>query len=149
MKVPLTIILAAILLTSMAKDWGTNFEKAKEVARKEHKYILLNFSGSDWCQPCIRTTKEILKSEHLLAFADTNLVLVNADFPRLKKNKLSKEQSGENKLVAEKYNNEGMYPLTLLLNAKGKILKKWVGYPRLSPEKFVEEIKSAELDNRP
>jgi thioredoxin-related protein len=43
--------------------WYANLEEAKKIARKEHKYILLNFSGSDWCGPCIRFHKEILEND--------------------------------------------------------------------------------------
>ena len=84
-------------------NWHNNFEDAKQLARKEHKHILLNFSGSDWCGPCIRLHKEIFESEPFQKFAETNLVLVNADFPRLKKNQLSSSQQKINDAIADKY----------------------------------------------
>ena len=72
------------------------------------------------------------------------MVLVKADFPRLKKNQLSKEQQKLNDQLAEKYNQEGIFPLTLLLSPDGKVLKKWEGFPRISPEAFTDEIKLLE-----
>src|SRR5690348_15017450 len=72
--------------------WHLNIREAREIAQKEHRYILLNFSGSDWCGPCIMLRKEIFEDPVFAGFADSALVLVNADFPRMKKNQLSKEQ---------------------------------------------------------
>ena len=136
----LLIILFSSFLGSTIK-WETDFEKAKQTALSENKFILLNFSGSDWCGPCIRLHKEIFESTVFEKYASESLVLLNADFPRLKKNQLSKEQQKKNDLVAETYNQEGSFPLTLLLNAEGKILKKWDGLPKGSPEEFTKQVK--------
>ena len=70
-------------------------------------------------------------------------MLVNADFPRLKKNILSKEQQKQNEALADTYNSNGAFPLTLLLNADGKVLKKWDGLPTSSPEEFTNDVKAA------
>ncbi|MCW3117818.1 MAG: hypothetical protein JWM28_1900 [Chitinophagaceae bacterium] len=143
------VFVIAILISVLAMNfgWTTNFNKAKEEAKKENKYLLLNFSGSDWCVPCIRTEKEIFHSSAFSNYADSNLVLVNADFPRLKKNKLTTTQTKENEMLAEKYNKSGAFPLTLLLDGNGKVVKEWVGYPGVSPDKFVDQIKSVECHN--
>ncbi len=136
----LLIILFSSFLGSTIK-WETDFEKAKQTALSENKFILLNFSGSDWCGPCIRLHKEIFESTVFEKYASESLVLLNADFPRLKKNQLSKEQQKKNDLLADTYNQEGSFPLTLLLNAEGKILKKWDGLPKGSPEEFTKQVK--------
>lgn len=136
----LLIILFSSFLGSTIK-WETDFEKAKQTALSENKFILLNFSGSDWCGPCIRLHKEIFESTVFEKYASESLVLLNADFPRLKKNQLSKEQQKKNDLLADTYNQEGSFPLTLLLNTEGKILKKWDGLPKGSPEEFTKQVK--------
>ena len=118
-------------------------DEAKAIAKKEHKHILLNFSGSDWCGPCIRLHKEILGSDAFQKFAAVNLVLVNADFPRLKKNQLSRQQQKNNDALADQYNSKGDFPLTLLLNENGKLIKQWVGFPNATPEEFTEEVQFA------
>jgi len=123
-------------------EWTTDFEKARTEAIKSHKLIVLNFSGSDWCGPCIRMEKEIFESDAFQKYAEQNLLLVKADFPRLKKNQLSKEQTQVNESLADKYNPEGKFPFTILFDEKGKVLKEWVGCPNESPEKFVSELSS-------
>lgn len=136
-----SILFSSILFLTTA--WQTDFEKAKTEAKTENKFILLNFSGSDWCGPCIRLHKEIFGSEVFTKYADEKLVLVNADFPRLKKNMLSKEQQKQNDALADKYNSDGSFPLTLLLDADGKVIKKWEGFPSETPDEFTDDVKAA------
>ena len=138
----LLLALSFMCLSSLSPHWQTDFDKAKEDALKENRAILINFSGSDWCGPCIRMEKEIFESDVFTNYAMNNLVLVKADFPRQKKNQLSKEQTQKNDALAEKYNPEGKFPLTVLVNSDEKILKQWEGLPKETPDRFVEEIKS-------
>jgi thioredoxin-related protein len=39
-------------------SWQIDFVQASKDAAKEHKYILLDFTGSDWCPWCIKMNKE-------------------------------------------------------------------------------------------
>ena len=135
----LSAIVLSLLLSSFT-SWETNFNKAKQQAAAEHKYIVLNFSGSDWCGPCIRLHHEVLENTAFVAFAEKHLVLLNADFPRQKKNKLAKQQQQQNDQLAERYNTKGSFPLTVLLTADGKLVKEWEGYPKMTAEEFVADI---------
>jgi thioredoxin-related protein len=67
--------------------------------------------------------------------------LINADFPRLKKNQLSKDQQKKNNRLADKYNAQGSFPFTVLLSAEGKVIKSWDGYPNKTAEQFTRQIK--------
>jgi len=128
--------------------WEADFEKAKQTAATEHKLILLNFSGSDWCAPCILLRRDYLESDAFTKMADENLVLVNADFPRKKKNELSKEMTARNESLADQYNKDGNFPFTLLLDPKGKVIKTWKGKPEVPVEEWVAEINKICLANR-
>ena len=145
MKLLLISLLSSFLFSALT--WETDFEKARQKAASEKKLILLNFSGSDWCGPCIRMHREIFETEVFEKFATKNLVLLNADFPRLKKNQLPKEQQTKNEQLAETYNKDGAFPFTLLLNAEGKVLKKWDGLPKGSAEDFTKQVNSIILGN--
>ena len=123
-------------------QWEPSFENAKKTAKEKEELILLNFSGSDWCGPCIVLRRDYLESEVFTAMANENLVLVNADFPRKKKNIGTAEVVKRNEALAEQYNKEGSFPLTLLLNADGKVIKSWRGKPEVSVEKWTSEIKA-------
>jgi len=130
------------LLLALPIQWEPNFETAQTKAKEKHQLLLLNFSGSDWCGPCIMLRKEYLESEVFTAMANDNLVLVNADFPRKKKNIPAPEVVKRNEALAEKYNKEGNFPFTLLMDADGKVLKTWVGKPNTSPEVWTAQIKA-------
>lgn len=136
----LLAILLTSVLVSLTGDWSLDFDQAKTEASQSHKFILLNFSGSDWCAPCIKLKKDIFESDAFKAYAVDHLILVRADFPRLKKNQLDKAQVEKNEALAEKYNPQGKFPLTVLLDANGKVIKEWDGYVQKSPEAFVEDI---------
>lgn len=135
-----SILLIGVLFTSAVTGWETDFEKAKQRAATEHRFILLNFSGSDWCGPCISLRREIFESAAFKEFADNNLVLLNADFPRLKKNQLAKDQQKKNDLLADKYNRQGHFPYTILLDTDGKIIGSWDGLPKATPDEFVAQL---------
>jgi thioredoxin-related protein len=137
MKLLLFLISFSFLSTI---PWLGDFKAATSEASQENKLILVNFSGSDWCGPCIRLTKEILQSSTFENYATGHLVLVRADFPRQKKNQLDAAQVKRNEALADKYNPEGKFPFTLLVDKNGKVLKSWDGYPNESPEKFIDEI---------
>ena len=134
----LFVLLASVFLPAVS--WLGDFKQATAEATKSHKLILINFSGSDWCGPCIRLRKEILETQYFENYAAGHLVLVRADFPRQKKNQLDKEQVKRNEALADKYNSEGKFPYTLLLDENGKVLKAWDGFPNESPEQFVQQI---------
>ena len=121
--------------------WQKDFDTARMIATEKNQLILVNFSGSDWCGPCIRMEKEIFSSETFLKMAESNLVLLNADFPRFKKNQLSKEQRNANEVLADKYNREGKFPFTVLLTADGNVIKTWEGLPDDNVTQFTAAIK--------
>ncbi len=136
------LLLSFFLLTGV--NWSGNFNEAQQQARQSHKMILVNFSGSDWCGPCIRLRNEILETTAFDDYAQDHLVLVRADFPRQKKNQLSKDQVKRNEALADKYNAEGKFPFTLLLDENGKVLKSWDGYPNVNAAQFISQIKAFE-----
>ena len=47
------------------KGWTRSFEEAKELAAKDGKAILMEFTGSDWCPPCKALHKNVLVMDYL------------------------------------------------------------------------------------
>ena len=130
--------LLSILFFSLL-SWLGDFSQAQKDASTQKKLILLNFSGSDWCGPCIKLKHDVFESEAFGQYAQDKLILVRADFPRLKKNQLPADQQARNDQMAEKYNPNGKFPLTVLINSQGKVLKEWEGY-QPSVQKFISEV---------
>jgi thioredoxin-related protein len=132
--------MAFVLMTSA--NWLNDYDQARQQAKDNNQMILLNFSGSDWCAPCIKMKKEIFETRQFHEYADKNLVLLRADFPRNKKNQLDPKQREHNEKLAERFNPNGQFPLTLLLDSDGKVLHEWSGYSNMTVEAFVDEMRS-------
>jgi thioredoxin-related protein len=141
-KIALGIIIF-ISSSCFSQEWQTDFEAAKKQATDADKTIIVVFSGSDWCAPCIKLDKNIWQSEAFKTEAANNWVLVKADFPRKKANELSKEQTEHNRKLAEKYNNEGSFPLVVVLDKNAKILGK-MGFKNVTPEEYIKMIHALE-----
>src|SRR4051812_42316213 len=73
----------AWIQTSLANDdaWLTDLTKAKALAKKENKIVLMDFTGSDWCPPCKALHRNVLTAKEFTDFAKEKLVLVLVDFP--------------------------------------------------------------------
>lgn len=140
MKQYLLICLFSITQISFSQQVNT-LESSLTKAKQEHKKVLLYFSGSDWCAPCIKFKKTFIQNEAFQSFASENLIVVNADFPRLKKNALSAEQTTENEKLADKYNANGIFPLVLVLDENGKVIKKWEKIPEETIDTFLAQLK--------
>ncbi len=120
-----------------AQEWLTDFEEAKQIANKNDRPIILAFTGSDWCAPCIKLEKMVLHTKEFEQFAKENYVLLRADFPRRKKNQLSQTLQNQNKELAEKYNRSGGFPMVAVLDKTGKKLGE-LGYKKVSPSSYIE-----------
>lgn len=137
MKKSIFILFAFFSIASFSQNWQTNFKVAQETATTENKQILIVFQGSDWCAPCMKLEQEIWNTADFKSFAKENLVLVKADFPRRRKNKLSKEQQKHNDALAEQFNPNGFFPLVVVLSKNGKVLKK-LGYESVTPKEYIK-----------
>lgn len=127
-----------LLAASAADDqWLTDFEKAKAQAKKENKVVLLDFTGSDWCPPCMKLHKEVFTTKEFQEFAKKNLVLVEVDFPS--KKKLSAEQKQSNEKLKEQFDIEG-FPTIILLDPSGKKLGQFVGYGGEAPKDYIQKL---------
>ncbi|WP_394750455.1 thioredoxin family protein [Spongiimicrobium salis] len=137
----LIILSFFFTLSVFSQEWKTDYADALATAEKEHKPIVLVFSGSDWCGPCKRLNKSVWQSEAFKSYAKEHYVLYNADFPKKKKNQLPTELVEQNKALAEKYNPKGHYPLVLVLNENEKVLGK-TGYKKMDPNTYIEHLNS-------
>jgi thioredoxin-related protein len=139
------IIYLFIFISSLSysQNWKTNFEDAKQEALKDNKNILLVFSGSDWCAPCIKLDNVVWKSEAFKSESEKNWIIYKADFPKKKANQLSPELTESNNKLAEKYNKNGSFPLVILLNKTGKVIGM-TGFKNISATDYIQLIHSLE-----
>src|SRR6476620_729050 len=122
------IITSLLSLIAYASVQAQNFQEVLSTAKDSGKNVLIIFSGSDWCIPCIKMEKQVFEKQEFKEFSAAHLAIVHADFPRLKKNQLPRDRQLMNESLAQKYNPKGSFPLTVLTDADGKVLKEWAGY---------------------
>lgn len=133
------LFLSASVTALGAEGWMTDFKAAKEKAAETGKPMLLDFTGSDWCGWCIKLDEEVFSKSAFQEYADSELVLVEIDFPR------GKEQSAalkeQNKALAEKYEVRG-FPSIVLLSPEGELMSR-TGYRPGGAEAYVAHLKDA------
>ena len=83
-KIFLVFVLLFGLATVQSQElnWHTDVKEATSIGNKEHKPLLLFFTGSDWCGWCIRLQKEVLLTPEFAKWATENVILVELDYPR-------------------------------------------------------------------
>ncbi len=119
-------------------NWFTNFEKAQKIAKKEHKPMLLLFTGSDWCPPCRAMHKDLFVNKKFIELSK-KFILVYVDFPRRKQ--MSQEQREHNYKLASKYHRGGV-PTMVFLNPSGDIISKISGYMYGKPQRNITAMKA-------
>ena len=142
MKLLFSTVGLFFLTTSVfAQQWLTNFNQAKEIASEEDRVIILVFQGSDWCAPCMKLDKAIWSSQAFQSYAKDHFVMLQADFPRKKANQLPEEQQVHNGQLAEIYNQQGYFPLVVILDKEGTVMGK-TGFRNLSVEDYIKLLES-------
>ena len=112
MKLTFLVIIGFLLSSQLvqAQDWSNDFSEAKQLSLEKDLPILLVFSGSDWCAPCIKLEKNVWMSEYFINYAPEHYILLKADFPKRKQNALSLEKQRENDELAKQFNPNGHFP---------------------------------------
>ena len=146
-KIFAVVILLMTSASISAQNWESSFDSAKTNADKGNRNIVLVFSGSDWCIPCMKLEKNIWESQDFIQYSKAHFVLYRADFPKKKAGALPKEQQDQNDRLAEIYNRQGLFPLVLVLDKNGKILGS-TGYKNISPNEYIALLHSFEK-NKP
>jgi thioredoxin-related protein len=138
------LVTGALGLTARAAaptGWTDNYAKAVETAKTEKKYVLLDFTGSDWCGYCKLLDKEVFGTPHFKEWAKKNVVLVTVDFPH--QTPLSAQVKKQNGELKAKYPTNG-YPTILILDTEGKELVREVGYhPGSGANEYVGKLEAA------
>ncbi|WAC02340.1 thioredoxin family protein [Lacinutrix neustonica] len=138
-----TVLLFLFSLSIQAQDWQTDVTKAKAIATTNNQNIVLVFQGSDWCAPCIKLNKEIWSTPKFQELANDHFVMLQADFPKRKANRLPSELQAHNNKLAEKYNPNGYFPYVVVMDANGKMLGS-MGYEKTTPDVYYKKLTAFE-----
>jgi protein disulfide-isomerase len=121
--------------------WYNDLNKAVPISIKNDKPLLLFFTGSDWCGWCMRLKKEVFNYPEFKEWTDSNVVMVELDFPRRKK--IDSIILNQNRELARIFGVSG-YPTVWLVkpqileSSKVNFLKLGkLGYVAGGPEKWI------------
>ena len=118
--------------------WTTYSKTALDKAKKENKYILMDFTGSDWCGWCIKLDKEVFSQPEFITYATNSLVCIEVDFPR-SKDKISAEQKKINDKLSQDYGVRG-FPTIYILKPDGKTVVGKTGYKAGGSASYVKHL---------
>jgi len=135
----MAIILGAGAQTS---TWSEDFAKSAALAKTSGKFMLLDFSGSDWCSWCKKLDKEVFRQTEFKEYAADHLVTILIDSPRSRT--LKKETLEQNEHLMRKYGIQG-FPTIILLSPDGELAGQ-TGYQYGGAEKYVEHLKGIITD---
>jgi len=116
--------------------WLTSYDQAQKEAQAKHRLLLMDFTGSDWCGWCIMLDKEVFSKPEFKEYASKNLVLLELDFPRMKR--MPPETVSQNERLLTKYGIQG-FPTIVVFDSSGKPLGA-LGYQQGGPQAFIAEL---------
>jgi thioredoxin-related protein len=118
--------LSASAFATTLEGWTSDLDKAFERAKAENKSVLVEFTGSDWCPPCIAMRKNVFSKREFIDVASKNFILVGIDLP-----KGDKALREKNEPLAEKFKVEG-FPTIILFTPEGVEFTRFFGseFPR-------------------
>mgnify|MGYP006235184993 CR=1 FL=1 len=96
---------------------------------------IIIFSGSDWCNNCLRLKEKVLSNEEVKSMLETDFVLIEADFPR-DDSHMEKDVIERNEALAEKFNQNGYFPSVVIIK-DGKEIARRDGYRNELPETYL------------
>ncbi len=114
-------------------EWFTDINAAMAKAKAENKFVMLDFTGSDWCGWCMKLKAEVFDQPEFAEFANIHFVMVEVDFPHNKPQTPAQIQM--NRQLAQLYHIQG-FPTTILLNSAGDQVGAG-GYLEGGPKAFI------------
>ncbi len=136
--ITVTFALLAISGSAMAGgDWMTNVDDALAKAKKDNKPVMVEFTGSDWCPPCIMMHEKVFSKKEFIQKASAKFILVKIDIPNS-----DKELKKKNSKVLKKYQVKGV-PTVILFGADGKEFDRFTASQFPSVTEFLAHLDSA------
>jgi thioredoxin-related protein len=140
-KILITLLVCCTFLKAGAAEltWLTNMPKAMAQAKAEHKLVLADFTGSDWCVWCKKLDADTLSKQQFADYAKTNLVLVQLDYPNKPQ---PAELKAANAVLQKRFKIEG-FPTLILMKPDATVLWRIDGYLEGGPKALIAKLDEA------
>ena len=95
------------------EGWLVKMDEAYKLSKETGKPILANFTGSDWCGWCRRSTASVFSKPAFKKWADDNVILLELDYP--KRRTLPEEIRNQNASLQQAFKVRG-FPTIWVFN---------------------------------
>jgi thiol:disulfide interchange protein len=139
--------LALLTLTgfaSAASGWMTNIDSALKLGKQKNKPVMVEFTGTKWCPPCIMMEDKVFKQSTFTKAASKKFILVKIDIPKPGSSSAKRYQD-----IMRKYRVTGV-PTILLFGEDGREFSRFGAAEFPSVEAFLAkldlELEKKEMD---
>jgi protein disulfide-isomerase len=101
--------------------WVTSYSEGLALAKETGKPMLVDFTGKDWCGPCMDLKKNVFDTDTFKRWASKHVILVELDYPQK-----PKRTADENISIARKHQIRG-FPTVLFISPDEDVLGR-TGY---------------------
>lgn len=143
----ITITFAIVALSGVstaASGWLNNIDSALAQAKKKKKPVMVEFTGTKWCPPCIMMEEKVFTKSAFTKAASKNFILVKVDIPKPGSSGAKKYQD-----IMRKYKVAGV-PTILLFGEDGREFSRFGAAEFPSIDRFLakldEELEKKEMD---
>jgi len=116
------------------KAWLTSIDEGLKQAKAENKLVMIEFTGSDWCPPCIMMAKKVFGKTAFLEGVKKDYVIVKLDMPNS-----NPELKKANEVLLKKYKVTGV-PTVLLFDAEGKEFTRFIASEHRTVKDFLKKL---------
>lgn len=136
--------MCALAGCAWALPQAADVNAAMPIARSEGRDIMLEFTGKEWCPPCIHLRTKILETPEFEKAAGDKYVLVEVIFPRLPSAvaAIPEAQRNANEKLLAHHRIETGLPTVLLLDAEGYPYAQVAGARRTTAE-YLKALEAA------
>lgn len=124
------LLLLGTAPVAFPAEWQTSLPTAQKLAKVQQKLILVDFTGSDWCGPCIQLHRAVLDTPAFEKLAEDSLVLLKVDMPQRKD--FDAALKARNEALCKRFGVRG-FPTVMVLTPEARVVG---GFP--------PEVKDAE-----
>lgn len=139
-----SILAGTLAVHAWALPQAGSVEAAIPLAREQGRDIMLEFTGKEWCPPCIHLRTKILETAEFDKAVGDKYVLVEVVFPRLPEAVAAMPEAQRNaneKLLAHHHIETGL-PTVLLLDAGGRPYAQVAG-ARITTAEYLKALEEA------